>query len=109
MSELTDKLLDAVWNKKRKILDKEKKKFERENSGKEIFPFFKECYQMLDAIEKVIPYIKENPGTIQTELKNIFSDIDYNAIVSVLYHYDKTGKIKREKTGHTYKLYVTKN
>ena len=51
-------------------------------------------------------YIIKNPGVVQSELYKQLPQYDKNEISNVLYWWEKDGKIRREKSGRSYALYV---
>lgn len=60
--------------------------------------------------EKIAKDLKEylfaNPGVVQSELYKHFPQYNKDDISSVLYWWDKDGKIRREKNGRSYALYA---
>jgi len=59
-----------------------------------------------DIKKKAIEIIKNNPGIIQTDVYNFFEPEVKMYVQDVLRVLSKTGKIKREKYGRTYKLTI---
>lgn len=55
---------------------------------------------------KVIPYVRENPGVIQTELYKEFDGYSQDDIRYALYFAAEHGSIKRIKKGRSYSLDV---
>ena len=58
-------------------------------------------------LKKVVAdLVKSNPGTLQTELYKMINDYEKNEISEAAYFMNKEGKLRREKKGNTYKLFV---
>ncbi|MBE6145069.1 MAG: hypothetical protein E7171_00445 [Firmicutes bacterium] len=58
-----------------------------------------------DLPQKLKNIIRNNPGILQSEIYKEFDKILKDEISSQLYFWAKDGKIKREKSGNTYKIY----
>jgi hypothetical protein len=58
----------------------------------------------LEICGKVIPYVRENPGVIQTELYKVFGGYSQEDIRYALYFAAEHGSIKKEKKGRSYSL-----
>ncbi len=50
--------------------------------------------------------VKSNPAVLQTELYKMIEDYEKNEISEAAYFMNKEGKLKREKKGNTYKLFL---
>lgn len=50
--------------------------------------------------------VKSNPGTLQTELYKMIDDYEKNEISEAAYFMNKEGRLRREKKGNTYKLFM---
>ena len=56
--------------------------------------------------EDLIRIIKKNPGIMQKDLVKMYDPIGKNYISEILYFMNKEGKLKREKSGNSYKLSI---
>jgi len=63
-------------------------------------------FLIAEIASKLYKYVKDNPGSLQREMKNNLGYDDGKLISTVAYYLERIEKIKREKTGNTYKLYV---
>jgi hypothetical protein len=59
-----------------------------------------------DLEERVYFYILNNNGVLQTDLYKAFDILIKQDIQNLLYYWEKSGKIKRIKTGRTYKILI---
>ncbi|WP_431030078.1 hypothetical protein [Lysinibacillus sp. LZ02] len=60
----------------------------------------------LNADSDLIDIIRNNPGIMQSEIYNYFNDIYKTSIRNVLKKLESTGKIKKIKTGNSFKIYL---
>ena len=86
------------------------------NSTKEYEGFVKRDPIYAKLISVLIPFIKNNPGILQSEITKCFPKMDWSElyrytrkvskedIYYALYFADKQGKIKRTKKGRSYAL-----
>lgn len=51
--------------------------------------------------------IKNNPGIIQSDIYKQFPSVLKNSISESLYHQAKNGEIRREKSGNSYRIYIS--
>lgn len=59
--------------------------------------------------KKVVEILRRSPGILQTEVYNQFNPVAKRDIQSILYFMEKSGEIRREKSGRTYKIeYIKK-
>jgi predicted transcriptional regulator len=56
---------------------------------------------------KITSLLENNPGILQTMLYKEIGLEDKKALRFILYHFEKLSLIKREKSGRSYKLYLT--
>lgn len=63
-----------------------------------------EAFEMNKIAGKLYKYLKENPNTLQKNLKKIFSSEDRNLIYRVLHYMESHNKIEKIKSGNTYAL-----
>ncbi len=63
-------------------------------------------FLIAEITSKLYKYVKDNPGRLQREMKNYLGYDDGKLISIVAYYLERIGKIKREKAGNTYKLYI---
>lgn len=64
----------------------------------------KETLPNLD--KQILQYIRNNPGILQKDLYCNFDSCLKNDISKIIYYLSKNDKIKREKHGNTYKLFI---
>ncbi|MBI4005568.1 MAG: hypothetical protein HY356_02765 [Gammaproteobacteria bacterium] len=50
--------------------------------------------------------IKENPGTLQKDIKKLKNVEDGKKVANVLYYMELYGKIRKEKSGNTNQLFA---
>lgn len=63
--------------------------------------------ELVKQIRKELPkIIKAEPGVIQSDLYKRYEPCYKNIISNELYHMESCGKIKREKSGRSYALYI---
>lgn len=63
--------------------------------------------KLLSDIDTVLwSFLISNTGILQKDLYKHFDSSIKSEIQSLLYEWDKSGKIKREKSGNTYKLFI---
>ena len=92
--EDTDKLLNV-----KEIVDY----FPELNPWKEIV---KEAFIEKDTVSEISKYIKNNKGFEQKNLKKVLSNSDGRMISRVCYYMELMGRLKREKKGNTYSLFL---
>lgn len=63
------------------------------------------CTNLHDYENKVYLLIKSSPGILQKDIYKCFDESIKTDIQDLLYQWNKSGKIKREKSGNTYKIY----
>lgn len=61
-----------------------------------------------DLSKKLIELISNNSGILQSDIYKQFHEVMKDEISSKLYFWNKSGKIRREKSGRTYKIYLNK-
>lgn len=83
-----------------KYLEENYKKIKDESKIKE--------EQCKDLSEKLIQIISNNPGILQSDIYKQFHEVIRDEVSSKLYFWNKSGKIIREKSGRTYKIYYNK-
>lgn len=59
-----------------------------------------------DIDKQLLQYIRNNPGVLQKDLYHNFDSLIKSDISEKLYYWEKERKIKRVKSGNTYKLYI---
>lgn len=55
---------------------------------------------------RLLKTIKENPGTLQKDIKKLINVDDGKKVANVLYYMELYGKIRKEKSGNTNKLFL---
>ena len=55
---------------------------------------------------ELLKIIKENPGVLQKDVYKMFDPIAKSYIQEKLYSAEKSHRIRREKSGNTYKLFL---
>lgn len=69
----------------------------------------KEIEAKLPNLEKrLLEIIKKNSGILQKDIYKLFEPEEKNYVQERLYYAEKANIISREKSGNTYKLYITK-
>nr|DAT39259.1 MAG TPA: Z DNA-binding protein [Bacteriophage sp.] len=58
--------------------------------------------------QDVYQFLSEHNGISQTDIYKAFEPILKNDIQELLYHWDKSGTIKRKKNGKTYNVFIVK-
>lgn len=56
---------------------------------------------------RIINFLENNPGILQTTFYKEINLEDKKALRFILYHFEKLSLIKREKSGRSYKIYLT--
>ena len=84
---------------------KERLKYLEENKDKLIAEKQIKDVCLKDLIQKLENIIVNNQGILQSEIYKQFNEIMKDEISSQLYYWAKEGKIRREKSGKTYKIY----
>lgn len=94
-----------------------KTKYSWLNDKKDRLKYLEENYQKIkkeieikereskDLSKKLIEMISKNPGILQSDIYKQFHEVMKDEISSKLYFWNKNGKIRREKSGRTYKIY----
>ena len=59
----------------------------------------KKAFVMEKLASKISAYLKDNPGTLQKDLKKIIDFPDGELIVNVIYYMELQGKVKKSKVG----------
>ena len=60
-----------------------------------------------NAESEILKIIQNNPGILQTEIYDYFDVIYKNTIRNVIKKLESEGKIKKNKSGNTYKIYIS--
>lgn len=69
---------------------------------------FEKKKQLLSGLEvSLLNVLQTNDGILQKDIYNHFDPLIKSEIQSLLYEWDKVGKIKRVKLGNTYKIFIT--
>lgn len=61
-----------------------------------------------DLSKKLIEILSNNPGILQSDIYKQFHEVMKDEISSKLYFWNKNGKIRREKSGRSFKVYLNK-
>ena len=62
--------------------------------------------ELVDLDSRIIKALKSNPGILQKDIYALFDPVVKADVQERLYFWEKEGKIKREKTGSTYKVFT---
>lgn len=96
----TDDFL-ARWSKELDKMREDAQKLEQEYEARRLFEA-----KILPTLEKeLLKIIKEQPGVLQKDVYKMFDPVGKKYIQEKLYYAEKSGKIIREKSGNTYKLF----
>jgi hypothetical protein len=55
--------------------------------------------------ERILSYITDHPGTIQSSLRTKL-DVTGDDVRALVYYMERMGRVRREKSGRSYKLYI---
>lgn len=96
----TDDYLER-WSKELETIKDNIDNLEQEYEAKQLFEA-----KVLPSLEKeLLRIIKEQPGILQKNVYKMFDPVGKKYIQEKLYYAEKSGKIIREKSGNTYKLF----
>lgn len=96
----TDDFLDR-WSKELDSIKENIEILQQEFEEKQAFEA-----NVLPTLEKeLLKIIKEQPGILQKDIYKLFNPVAKSYISETLYQAGKSGKIIREKSGNTYKLF----